>query len=265
MNHSCIPNADWRFEGNTFQLRATQTIKSNDEILISYTGDASLEGRKQLLEFWGVNCCCRQCKEGYPQITKQAQDFLDAFDEFQFDFPNRIPPVEAIEHTIKKLLQYGVETTNPIIRRLWLKIYKAQIAGKEDEKALKTILKLCFGPYCFPSNRQAAQITALKGLIGMIETCFKRIRIETKRGGRQLEKWYGIEVHALETLYHHFRRKLMVDTDKCFGADSAVAKYEKRLYREKFPEADGNLWSPEKVAEILDMMNILLAWAGIGA
>jgi hypothetical protein len=217
-----------------------------------------------LLEFWGVNCCCRQCKEGYPQITKQAQDLLDVFDEFQYDFLNMIPPVEATEYTMKKLLQYGVEITNPILRRLWIKIYKAQIAGKEYEKALKTILKLCFGPYRLPSNKQAARITALKGLIGMMETCFERIRIETKRGGRQLEKWYGIEVHVLETLYHHFRRKLLVDTDKCFGADSAVARYEKRLYGEKFPGVDGMSLSPEKVAEILDMLNILLAWAGVG-
>jgi hypothetical protein len=217
-----------------------------------------------LLEFWGVNCCCRQCKEGYPQITEQAQDLLDAFDEFQFDFPNRIPPVGAIEYTIEKLRQYGVEATNPIIRRLHLKIYKAQIAGKEYEKALKAILKLCFGPYRLPPNRQAARIESLKGLIGMMETCFKRIRIEAKRGGSQLKKWCGIDVHVLETLYHHFRIKLLVDTDKCFGADSEVARYEKILYREKFPGVNGNSWPPEKVAEILDIMNILLAWAGIG-
>jgi hypothetical protein len=64
-------------------------------------------------------------------------------------------------------------------------------------------------------------------------------------------------------VYHHFRAKLLVDTDKCFGADSAVAKYEKRLYKEKFPELDRKAWSPEEVAEILDMVNELLAWAGV--
>jgi hypothetical protein len=190
---------------------------------------------------------------------------LDALDEIEYGSPNRIAPVGAIEYTIKKLLEYGVDTTSDIMRRLWMRIYREQVAGKEYEKSLKTILKLSFGPYYFPSNRQAARITALKSLFGMMETCFKRIRIEAKRGGSQLEKWCGIDVHILETLYLHFRRKLLVDTDKCFGADSAVAKYEKRLYGEKFPGVDGNSWSLEKVAEILDMMNILLAWAGIGA
>jgi hypothetical protein len=64
INHSCIPNAEWRFEGNTFQLRAIQPIKSNDEIFISYNGAHDEEGSKQLLEIWGFTCCCRQCKEG---------------------------------------------------------------------------------------------------------------------------------------------------------------------------------------------------------
>ena len=53
-----------RFEGNTFQLRAIQPIKSNDEIFISYNGAHDEEGSKQLLEIWGFTCCCRQCKEG---------------------------------------------------------------------------------------------------------------------------------------------------------------------------------------------------------
>jgi hypothetical protein len=264
INHSCIPNADWSFEGNTFQLRANQTIKSNDEIFITYTGLVSLEGHKQLQEFWGFNCCCRQCMEGYPQITEKTQTLLEVLDEIQSQSPNQIAPVEAVQYAINEILgyEYGVDTTSPIIRRLQIKIYEAQIAGKEYEEALKTILKLCFGPYILPSNRQRARITALKGLLGMMETCLEIIQTEIK-SGCQLNKWFEIDVHVLETVYHHFRTKLLVDTDKCFGANSAVAKYEKRLYKEKFPELDGISWSPEQVAEILDMMNELLAWLGV--
>jgi hypothetical protein len=116
---------------------------------------------------------------------------LDALDEIEYDYPNRIAPVGAIEYTIKKLLGYGVDTTRDIMRGLWMRIYRAQVTGKEYEKALKTILKLSFGPYCFPSNRQAARITALKGLIGMMEICLRESGLRPREGGASSRSGVG--------------------------------------------------------------------------
>ncbi|GIZ44872.1 hypothetical protein CKM354_000805800 [Cercospora kikuchii] len=62
-NHSCMPNAEKSIKDGVLTLRATRTIKEDEEITISY-GEFSNQAEKQraLYRIWGFKCDCKLCK-----------------------------------------------------------------------------------------------------------------------------------------------------------------------------------------------------------
>lgn len=80
-NHSCLPNTQINWRGNTTPqvatLHATQPMDAHTEILVDYLGDrhwpGEAERRNVLSGVWGIaNCACRACSR-----TRHAID-LDA-------------------------------------------------------------------------------------------------------------------------------------------------------------------------------------------
>lgn len=62
-NHSCMPNAEKSIKNGVLTLRATRSIKEDEEITISY-GEFSDRAEKQraLHRIWGFKCECKLCK-----------------------------------------------------------------------------------------------------------------------------------------------------------------------------------------------------------
>ncbi|CCA68059.1 hypothetical protein PIIN_01926 [Serendipita indica DSM 11827] len=60
-NHSCIPNAGHQFFSDLMVIRATQSIKQDEEITISYCSHASYASREKNLKPWFDQCDCQLC------------------------------------------------------------------------------------------------------------------------------------------------------------------------------------------------------------
>ncbi|KAK7688229.1 hypothetical protein QCA50_008599 [Cerrena zonata] len=68
VNHSCSPNAEWRFDVETFTvaLRAIAPIKNSEQVFVSYTDSLRprAERQKHLLERYKFECTCPSCASG---------------------------------------------------------------------------------------------------------------------------------------------------------------------------------------------------------
>jgi hypothetical protein len=62
INHSCLPNSNWRKLGSALFIYASKTIKRGEEITVSYF-DAlvPLSQRQAKCGRWGFECKCRRC------------------------------------------------------------------------------------------------------------------------------------------------------------------------------------------------------------
>ncbi|KAI8065499.1 hypothetical protein BC940DRAFT_320602 [Gongronella butleri] len=65
INHSCVPNAFFRFVGSTIEVRVVKPIKQGEQIFISYGARAdvtpTVERRKELKD-QGIPCQCPACR-----------------------------------------------------------------------------------------------------------------------------------------------------------------------------------------------------------
>ncbi|CAK1365100.1 unnamed protein product [Cercospora beticola] len=62
-NHSCMPNAEKSIKNGVLTLRATRTIKEDEEITISYGEFSNLaEKQRALYRIWGFKCECELCR-----------------------------------------------------------------------------------------------------------------------------------------------------------------------------------------------------------
>ena len=70
VNHSCTPNSDVIFYGNTAVLRAVQEIRLGDEINIEYGPTFYNEEKNnrinKLLSTYYFNCTCEACANNWP-------------------------------------------------------------------------------------------------------------------------------------------------------------------------------------------------------
>ena len=96
-NHACAPNAEyiWNIETSSRDLRAMKSIKTGDEITISYIGGKCQdreERRAELMMRWNFKCMCEVCDvsigeaeehnkvcDRYKALEIQSQEFLDTF------------------------------------------------------------------------------------------------------------------------------------------------------------------------------------------
>lgn len=72
-NHGCLPNVEFRWNGQFSIVRASRDIAESEELLISYLSDADLalstEARRaKLKEKWGFVCECDRCGRAGDQM-----------------------------------------------------------------------------------------------------------------------------------------------------------------------------------------------------
>ncbi|KAG6872139.1 hypothetical protein C0995_012625 [Termitomyces sp. Mi166 len=108
INHS--PSADRLFDvpSFSFQLRATRSIKSGEEIFISYcTVLEAASSRQAYLASYGFTCTCRSCRQ--PTLLSDAHRLAlrASIDTIDFDFNAWLAdPRLAADHTIKISLHW---------------------------------------------------------------------------------------------------------------------------------------------------------------
>jgi tetratricopeptide (TPR) repeat protein len=86
INHSCLPNAQKEYTGDLMIVRATQPIKSGDEIFHAYDESLDYEARQaSLRRTWGFECGCRLCeteKKDGKEIRDKRMELVGEADAF---------------------------------------------------------------------------------------------------------------------------------------------------------------------------------------
>jgi hypothetical protein len=101
INHSCDPNSAFFFEGPELRIRSMKTIKTGDEITISYTNPTeSFDFRQKQLSNYHFICKCKKCeKEGLGERKTEDIELKR--------------PIKESQDLLRELLQSDLKTTSP--------------------------------------------------------------------------------------------------------------------------------------------------------
>ena len=177
-----------------------------------------------------------------------------------------------VETTIRKILQAGYGHGTIPLWDLYFQTIKVNLQRRETSDCLEAVLKM----YCLVEPAQVPR-TALYDQISTLYVILSLMNVP-RRGSTNLEE-FPVEVQAITPhAILHLRAKLVADTTKCFGVGSAVAKFEKKYFRnmletlEKVTQKQGYTFkdqplkkSFEETSIFVKKMNELLEWAAIPA
>jgi hypothetical protein len=234
MNHSCLPNAYWCFNGREIQVRAQQDIEAGQELFITYTGGDTYERRKkQLWEGWGFKCRCQICtsEERGPEGRLKAvlDKLLHKATAAEEDGALKLRYAMKGARVLSKKLPSGVETWE--MRQFYSQVYKAHRLNKSASEMLKTWLTFYYRiqPYQQQKSAPLDRTSHLSLLIAL--TDHKLVSAEGL-------KEYADELKNLvANVYPFLRGNLIRELERWYGGDSDIAKHESDLYIQKLGDA----------------------------
>jgi len=273
INHACQPNSWWTFNGCEFQLRAVRDIAAGEELSISYIGiTASYKSRQEnVTKDWGFECSCLLCKQG-PQepIDGPLYDKLLEIQKFEKNTPacklftntckTQVPyllrlgsaPIRTHQDFIDEVLRSGYHLGNYPIPQLYRQIYTATLKSGNNIDALKVYLKLYYEiehvaiPPSFPDDR----INSLKKVISLIRTVQL---VESPLMNEDVKE-------LLPYIRGYLSKRLCIETEKCFGFDTEIAKFEREQYQKIFSQSTDGYGDRERyVKNVKELLN----WAGV--
>ncbi|KAE9370083.1 SET domain-containing protein [Stipitochalara longipes BDJ] len=255
INHSCQPNAWWTFNGREFQLRAVRDIPAGEELSISYIGiTASFKLRQEnVMKDWGFECACLLCKEG-PQEPMDGP-LYDKFLEIQNIEKSTAVGSASLQMNqdfIDEMLRSGYHLGNYPIPQLYRQIYTATLRKGDNIGALKVYLKLYYEiehaaiPPPFPDDR----INSLKKLISLIRTVQL---VESPLITEDIKS-------MLPYIRGYLSNKLCRETERCFGFDTEIARFEKEQYQKVFGGSTNRYDDRERYVH---SVKAVLQWAGV--
>ncbi|KAG7087270.1 hypothetical protein E1B28_013249 [Marasmius oreades] len=100
VNHSCGPNAMWRWDPSSFSitLEAVRPISEGSEITIPYIDclQSRAERRKQLKALYNFDCYCQYCDVHWSEPNASVQSDLDRKELLEFSTSShRVPSFES--------------------------------------------------------------------------------------------------------------------------------------------------------------------------
>jgi SET domain len=280
INHSCDPNARFISEGLELHVRALKNIPAGAELTVSYTleyyNSDYQEQQRYLSVHRSFRCTCSICKLGQlgptGQLRARIQKFIDPHIEparITLSYTNPRQRQDYVRNfaTEQKALLAATIASGATpeaypFPALYLKGFEcAVLQANSPPEALKACLQIYF--YHQPLQIEQLDVDARLGILSNIIVLMQMVYQRLSSEGSTFESFVG-----------HLRAKLASDTEKWYGSDSKVARYERGYFlyyvqdRKKRTAAKGIRWdyvslqdNTEERADFEKKITELAVWA----
>lgn len=220
VRHSCVANAWCVFDGKELHVRALKDIAAGNEITFSYvSSQADYEDREWKLKYhWNIKCECSLCQKGLLGPTEKLREKVTKL--VAMEIPKAGCRITQIERAIGDMKANGFDNGDQLMLSLHKTLLGAYMFKKQSGNALKTALKIYYllEPITVPEIPLEAR---LMSLFNIIAHCYIP---EDKLGLEPLPNDIRALIPAINL---HLKQHLVDMTEKCFGADSKNAKFER--------------------------------------
>lgn len=267
MNHSCSANARWYSNGKELRIRARTDVKAGDELTICYDPTEDYTLRRSHLRNFDIDCTCPICQNG---DTGPAGPFRRNIFKLSHPRPElKIPKLTGLANAIEAMKQgeygYGIYP----MRDLHQQTYLTHFRRGETAECLKVALKIYYviEPTIVPPIYEDYRLCTLYTVVSLLNP--------STAGTTDLEELPFTLKEIIPIIFIHLRSKIAMDTERCYGADSIVARFERQFFIDtlkrlqeganvnfKYVAADTDM---EERARFVKNINDLLQWAGINA
>jgi hypothetical protein len=265
INHSCLANARWYHNGKELRIRARSDIKAGDELTICYDPTEDYTLRRSHLKDYGINCHCQICQVGDTGPTGPFRRKMLHLAHSNQQRKNL--EMEGLESAIEDMrlhhMGYGVYPMRDIHQQAYL----AYLSKGKTSECLKLALKIYYQvePMISPPIYEDYRLCTLYAIVSLLNPPLPE---ETN-----LEPLPPTILEIIPKVFLQLRRKLASDTERCYGADSLVAQFERQFFTKTSerlqnavngsPAYAASKDSEEQKKEFQVNMKELLAWADI--
>lgn len=288
VNHSCEPNSYFIFEGKELRLRASKNILPSEELTVKYNGfkgeysniapgaklvvsyggpiEEYSTRRQNLKTRWSINCTCELCQRGDIGPKGALHDELMKLGSNQF-YSSR----SGIEKIVADLKSGGFGYDTYPMHKLHWNLLQLYVKEKNGHEAFKICLKLRYVIERVHVPR--ISLTEQVGTLFMLNTFIQQYSTSTA-----VEQGWGKLPGHITALFSrigfHLKAQLVDLVVKCYGQDSAVARFEKDFFDKVLALMAS--FQPQSryvrmevgapgYAQYVENTNKLLEWAGIEA
>lgn len=271
MNHSCLPNAAWTFDGRELQVRAETDSNVGEEITISYAPCDTFRERKEELSQWGIECLCKLCEKGPTEPRGELRHQIDRTLSRKSPIPGELSGcyIKDIATLIQQMRENGLEWGAWPMRNFHLKMYWILNREGDLQGCLKVLLKVRYEMEEEPAIQMCQRIDTLRSLIAVMGRiyCSKnesswitgigKLYLGEKTEDNDDESEVMVEIKELvKDVYVAMWQLMVSDIETCYGESSSFARWERMRYRREVMP----LWTPDiKKGSFRE----LLGWAGV--
>ncbi|KUJ21562.1 SET domain-containing protein [Mollisia scopiformis] len=265
MNHSCSANTRWYSNGKELRIRARMDIKIGDELTICYDPTEDYTLRRSHLKDYGINCDCPICHFGDTGPTGPFRRKM--LHLAHSNLKRKTLDMEDLEIAIEDMRQHQMGYGIYPMRDIHQQAYLAYFSKGKTSECLKLALKIYYQvePVIKPPIYEDYRLCTLYTIISLLNP--------PPPGTTNLDELPLVVLMLIPNIFLYLRDKLARDTEKCYGADSIVAKFERNFFVQASDplkeDMSGSLkYSPldksvEGRKELVKSMNELLEWAGM--
>ncbi|KUJ21561.1 SET domain-containing protein [Mollisia scopiformis] len=252
INHSCMPNSYWVFNGRELQVRAERDMVAGEEVTISYIPRGAYVDRTISLASWGIHCTCQRCSKGVIEPTGQLREAIkEALDEQKWKYIRPTAQCRILRTLISDVWCDGNTWGAWPMRLLLVKLHDSLRAADQEWGVLQVLLRLRYSvddqerPKAFLCER----VQTLRLLVSFVGSVYHG---RCGSGAGNLVVW-------IKSLYPYYRRLLLYEVQMCYGEDSALAKWELKRNMEEEGVEQGD--EAEEKEIFRRSITLLLTWA----
>jgi hypothetical protein len=227
ISHSCNPNSWLVFEGKELRLRALRDIGSSQELTVSLVECPEFDHNKRrtiLRLFYNIDCSCDLCAKGPIQISPSLRKKLTTLGKYNSSLVGSCR-LSQVQEVMEGLQHEGIGWSFPPMPQLHHLLILFHYGIKDATECLKLCLKIRYlvEPAQFPPTPLAHKINTLYNLISYLKFTESGQAVCDLETLPENVKW------PCRTVQFHLRRILARDTAICYGADSGIAQFERKL------------------------------------
>jgi hypothetical protein len=273
IKHSCQSNAYLMHEGPVLRVRE-KDLRSVEELTICYVPIPwdYVERRLPLIQQFGLDCACELCTSKGPVSLPEGPVRGRVLTLSRLDTAQAHGKVAEVETAIREILQAGYGYGTFPLWDLYYRTIRVHLQKGRTPDCLKAALKVHYlvEPAQIPETTTADRIGTLYVIVSLMNV--------PRTGSTTLKEFPDQAKTIIPFVFLHLRARLAALTEKCFGADSVVAKFEKDYFRslvktvEDVAQKQGLKFEYEPLKNneretgiFVENMNELLVWAGIPA
>lgn len=235
MKDSCDGNTWIVFEGNELRCRALKNINANTELTISRIRPLhpNFEGRCLEMDILGINCECELCQNPSPEPEGDLKSRLSKYRPYpdkRIVYNDMCLTLDQLQEDIKSMTNAGFGFATVPMLLLHKLAMDAYMVNSQMAEALKLALKIFFVV-------EPAQVPSILPPLHLF-TWYQILNIvyydAFRSGARQpLPNSIRLLLERHET-HIHLRYKLVLETAKCFGENSAIFRHEKTRFESHY-------------------------------